>query len=50
MNAEADALPDVTPAETGSATASTESVAPGSLSEDEALIALRDKLAGEDSE
>ena len=50
MNAEADALPDVAPAEADSSTASTESIAPGSLSEDEALIALRDKLAGEGTE
>jgi small subunit ribosomal protein S1 len=50
MNAEADALPDMPRAETDSASSSTESVVPGSLSEDEALIALRDKLAGEDSE
>jgi hypothetical protein len=49
MNAEAEAFPEVAPAESSNATAA-EPEAPGALAEDEALIALRDKLAGETAE
>jgi hypothetical protein len=39
----------VAPAESGSQASAPEDAAPGALAEDEALIALRDKLAGEET-
>jgi hypothetical protein len=50
MNAEAEAFPEAPPTDSSSAAASNEPEAPGALAEDESLMALRDKLAGEASE
>jgi hypothetical protein len=50
MNAEAEAFHEVAPSESAAASSSSEPEAPGALAEDEALIALRDKLAGESAE
>jgi hypothetical protein len=50
MNAEAEAFPEAPPVDASSATQAIEAEAPGALAEDEALMALRDKLAGETAE
>jgi len=50
MNAEAEAFPEAPPADASSTMQATESEAPGALAEDEALMALRDKLAGDSAE
>jgi small subunit ribosomal protein S1 len=50
MNAEAEAFPEAPPADASSAAQASEPEAPGALAEDESLIALRDKLAGETAE
>ena len=47
MNAEAEAFPEAPPADASATTQANEPEAPGALAEDEALMALRDKLAGE---
>jgi hypothetical protein len=49
MNAEAEAFPEVAPQSDGGSSGTSEE-APGTLAEDEQLSALRDKLAGTDSE
>jgi hypothetical protein len=50
MNAEAEAFPEAPPAGVSSAAQANEPEAPGALAEDESLMALRDKLAGETAE
>ncbi|MEY3310179.1 MAG: hypothetical protein RL107_315, partial [Actinomycetota bacterium] len=44
------AFPEAAPADSSTAAKASEPDAPGALAEDESLIALRDKLAGEATE